>query len=222
MHNRPCAAQSCKSMATGFSTMCSNHRNTKRRHGHHFQASIPATRLAPYLRQVQARQRANSNSEAWSILDKRWSLLVEDATRTLQVYQAGATSIRHHVQAAEQVRNLNGLNNPTAVVNIVLAMHMMLVAEPRVFLSDAAFDFQLVRRVRSLVPMNVGTYWNDKEKRTKRVYRDLPPRVVAILARQLKSAFGGAGYQLADIEARTVDPREVERQRLAEALEALQ
>jgi len=194
MHNRQCAAQSCTSKAVGYSNLCSSHRNTKVRHGHHLQAAIPATRLAPYLHRVQARQKANGNSEAWSILARRWALLVDDSKRALGVYQAGAISVRHQVQSAEQVRNLDGLGDPMAVVNVTLAMHLLYIAEPRAFLSDLAFDHQLVRRVRSLVPMNVGSYWCPKEKRTKRVYRDLPPRVVAILAGQLKSAFGGAGY----------------------------
>lgn len=222
MYQRQCAASGCTSLAAGFSNLCSGHRKTKTRHGHPIQTAISATRLAPYLRRVQARHRANIDNAAWSILGKRWSVVVEESLRTLEAYRGGAASVRHHVQAAEQVRTLDGLGDPMAVAHVALAMYLMADAEPRAFRSDDAFDYQLVRRVRALAPVNSGTYWCHKERRTKRVYRDLPPRVVAVLAHQLKEAFGLAGLQLAGIERRTVDREEVERKRLWDAIGALQ
>ncbi len=222
MYQRQCAAASCTSVAAGFSTLCSGHRKTKTRHGHPMQMAISATRLAPYLRRVQARNRGNVDSEAWSILAKRWSVIVEDSLRTIEAYQLGHASVRHHVQAAEQVRTLDGLGNPMSVAQVALAMYLMADAEPRAFVSDDAFDFQLVRRVRALAPINSGTYWCHKAARIKRVYRDLPPRVIGVLADQLKEAFGLAGLQLAGLERRKDDHGTIEQRRLADAIGALQ
>lgn len=221
MYQRQCAAASCTSLTAGFSNLCSGHRKTKTRHGHSGQMAIPASRLAPYLGRVQARYQANVNNEAWSILTKRWSILVEESTRTLENYRAGFASVRQHVQAAEQIRTLDGLGDPMKVAHVALAMYLIADEEPRAFRSDQAFDYQLVRRVRALAPVNSGTYWDGKSKRMKRVYRDLPPRVISVLAENLKAAFGFAGLQLAGIEQRTVDRAEVERKRLADAIEAL-
>jgi hypothetical protein len=60
--------------------------------------------------------------------------------------------------------------------------------QPRRFSSDAAFDFQLVRRVLRLAPANAGTYWDHKESRSRKVYRDVPPRVIRTLAVPLKES----------------------------------
>lgn len=221
MYQRTCAATSCTSLAAGYSTLCSGHRKTKTRHGHHGQLAISAARLAPYLRRVVARYEANVSSDAWSILAKRWSVVVEDAMRTLEGYQAGTPSVRHRVRAADQVRTLDGLGDPIAVVHVVLAMYVLADAEPRAFCTDKGFDYQLVRRVVRLAPVNSGSYWNSKAGRSTRVYRDLPPRVVEALADLLKGAFGLAGLQLAGLERNRVDPSEVERKRLADSIARL-
>ena len=219
---RQCIATGCKALTAGYSTFCRKHKTAKARHGDPLQASVSATRLAPYLRRIQARYSANSGSAAWSMLAKRWAVIVEDALSTLEAYQQGAASVRHHVQAAEQVRTIATAVDPLKVVHVALAVYLIADVEPRAFRSDRGFDWQLVRRVRSLAPVNIGTTWNSKTGLMTRAYRDVPPRVTAVLAGQLKEAFGSAGLQLAGLERHRIDPKEAERQRLAEAIEALQ
>jgi hypothetical protein len=62
--------------------------------------------------------------------------------------------------------------------------------QPRTFKSDQAFNYQLARRVRSLSNVNAGEYWDNNTKKTKRVYRDIPPKTLSVLAEYLKDIFG--------------------------------
>jgi len=89
---------------------------------------------------------------------------------------------------------------------------------PSRFDSDTAFDFQLVRRVRSLTYSNAGTYWDYKEQSTKRVYQDIPPRVIKAMAYSLKAAFGAPGLALAAKERQDREKALEERKRMAAAL----
>jgi hypothetical protein len=129
--------------------------------------------------------------------------------------------VRAQVQAAQQVQVLAGSALPSTIVNLALAMFLMHDAEPRRFASDRSFDFQLVRRVRGLAPVNAGSYWNNKAQRTTKVYRDLPPRVAELLGRQPREAFGLAGSMLAEKERAEEAKAKAEQRQLAEALEAL-
>ncbi|WP_428417384.1 hypothetical protein [Methylibium sp.] len=222
MNKHPCAAHGCASLAVGFSTLCSRHRKTFTRHGHHEQSPVTVHELAPYVRKVAARQKANPESPAWSILAERWQRIEVWAQHVLQKYAEGHASVLRDVQAAQQVQNLAGTVGPQLVIQTALAVYMLAEADPRRFCSDRAFDFQLVRRVRGLTATNAGSYWDHKTRKTKRVYRDLAPRAVLSLAAHLKTAFGAPGIQLARMEQdRALAARE-EQERLADALEALQ
>jgi hypothetical protein len=147
--------------------------------------------------------------------------MVEEATQTVGRYRAGEVSVRHQVQAANQVLVLAGGGDPMQIVATTMAMFLMQEFEPRAFVSDAGFDFQLVRRVRSLAPMNSGSYWSQRAQRATKVYRDIAPRTVEALAWNLRHAFGGAGIQLAGIIRTQAARKEDEQARLAQAIESL-
>lgn len=116
---------------------------------------------------------------------------------------------------------LGGDVAPQAVVETALAMFLLLEDEPRRFRSDAGFRAQLVRRVRSLTDMNVGSSWDNEAGKVKRVYKDVPPRAVVIMGQWLADAFGGAGGHLAKLEQRDRQQLENERQEMHKALEEL-
>ena len=101
-------------------------------------------------------------------------------------------------------------------------MFIMQDQRPTRFKTDAAFDFQLVRRVRGLAESSVGSYWDQKEQRSKKVYRDIPPRVMQAMAQPLKVAFGAPGMALAAKEREDMQKANNERNRLANVLEGLQ
>jgi hypothetical protein len=130
-------------------------------------------------------------------------------------------SIRHEVKAAHELLRLAKGASAVDVTDTALAMYLMQDAEPRRFKSDQAFWTQLVRRVRGLAEVNAGTYWDQESGKVKRVYRDTPPRVTAVMKGWLVEAFGGAGLHLAQLERRDDEARRGDREAMRQALAAL-
>lgn len=217
-----CQTPGCQQEASGFSTLCPHHKQAQRRHGHPLQVGITGHELRPYVSRVKARQAKNKGSDAWGILAGRWEALVGHSRVISERYASGAVSIRHERMAAHQVTTLAGAVPADNVVQTALAMYLLAQDRPNRFQSDRAFRFELVRRVRGLSDVNAGTYWDQKAGRSRRVYRDLPPRVVEVLGHWLAEAFGGAGLALAGKEREDAERAAQEHQRLAAALGDLQ
>jgi hypothetical protein len=94
--------------------------------------------------------------------------------------------------------------------------------DPRRFVSDEAFRFQLARRLRGLTDVNAGEWFNYKTGKTKRAYRDLSPRATAILGNLLVHCFGLPGVMLAKKEADDLAKVREHTAELGEAVRALQ
>lgn len=218
---RTCAVPGCPEGTSGYSTLCRQHKQAQRRHGSPTQLGVTSQELRPYVALVDARKAKNPNSEAWSILQGRWGVVVDAARSTLQRYAEGQASLRPAIQASHHIRNLADNVDPWEVISTAIAMFLLQDQHPRRFTSDAAFDFQLVRRVLRLAPTNAGTYWDHKENRSRKVYRDVPPRVIRTLAVPLKEAFGAPGLMLAAKEREDINKASVDRIRLSSALEGL-
>jgi hypothetical protein len=219
---KSCEIPGCRAPASGYSTFCAPHKQATRRHGHPAQTSVTVHELRPYVARVKARQAKNKGSEAWSILEGRWVALRGHCRAVVERYASGGASIRHERMAAHQVTTLADAVTADNVVQTALAMYLLAQDRPTRFQSDRAFRFELVRRVRGLSDVNAGTYWDQQAGRSRRVYRDLPPRVVGVLGAWLAEAFGGAGLVLASKEREDVERAAQEHQRLAAALGGLQ
>jgi len=216
-----CVVHGCGTAVAGYSTLCTHHKQAQRRHGHPEQGGVTIHELAPYVLRVEARQAKNATSEAWAILAARWEALARQAQETLATYASGAAMIRQQVEAAQHIHTLAGSVPAGKVATTALAMFLLLDDQPRRFRSDRAFSFQLVRRVRALTEANAGIYWDHKQQRSRKVYRDMPPKVTEVLAMALRAAFGGAGAMLADKDRADAHKAQEERQQLANALESL-
>ena len=105
-------------------------------------------------------------------LDGRWLTVVDHARDVVAAVNAGRAGPGYERMAAYEVLKLAEEVKPREVVETGLAMFMMQELEPRRFRSDAAFRFQLVRRVRALGDVNVGEYFDDETGKMKRVYRE--------------------------------------------------
>lgn len=151
----------------------------------------------------------------------RWERIVDAAKETLKRYSEGAVGNRVARLAAHQLVAVSKGSRPWEVVRTVLAMYLLQDEQPHRFASDVAFDFQLVRRVRALAPVNAGSYWDAERNRVKKVYRDVPPRVVVAMAQPLKEALGVGGLIVAKKEREDADRVSEERHRLATALRGL-
>lgn len=216
-----CRVHGCPAEAHGYSTYCQNHKQNTRRHGAPTQEGVTAHELRPYVSLVEARKDKNPGSEAWTILTDRWGVVQEHSKATLQRFIEGRAGSRAERLAAHHLVTVGRAVEPWVVVKTALALFIMQEQRPTRFATDAAFDFQLVRRVRGLTETSAGSYWDHKEQRSKRVYRDIPPRVIQAMALPLKAAFGTAGLMLAAKEREDIARANDERRRLAAALEGL-
>lgn len=211
----------CAQAASGFSAWCHAHKQANRRHGDPLQDGVTVHELRPYVERVEARQAKNKDSEAWAILAARWEALVGHCRGVKERAAAGHPYVRHELAAALQALRVAENVEPMRVVQAALAMYLLQDHRPARFRSDRAFRFELVRRVRGLAAVNAGEYYDHKAGRSRRVYSDVPPRVVETLAYWLVEAFGGAGLALAGKEREEDAKAADERRRLAEAIGSL-
>ncbi len=144
------------------------------------------------------------------------------ARSVLERYGNGQPGNRAERLAAHHLVVVGDTVEPWTVVHTVLAMYLMQDSRPSRFSSDAAFDFQIVRRTRGLAEVNAGLTWDSKAQRSKKVYRDVPPRVMQAMAEPLKAAFGVAGLTLATKEREDINKLNEQRLRLSKALENLE
>lgn len=210
-----CHVSGCRSPRTRRGHYCNTHKSTLRRHGDPQQRGITVSQLAPYAKLLREHVRRNATSPLWPQLDGLWAALLDDCRSELQAYYEGTAAVRHRVQAMLELVQLDDGVKPKQVWEVVVAMFMLMEFEERLLKSDDAFRFQLVRRVRALSDLNVGSYYQHETRRVKRVYRDLSPRVAAAMADLLIQAFGRVGVYIARFEharhvqhthrARTVD-----------------
>ena len=217
-----CRVPDCQSAAHGYSSFCQSHKQALRRHGAPTQEGVTVHELRPYLTLVDARKAKNLENETWVILVARWQAVQDHARATLQRFSEGHPGHRADLLAAHHILNVGHSVEAWAVIKTALAMFIMQDQRPTRFKTDAAFDFQLVRRVRGLAESSVGSYWDQKEQRSKKVYRDIPPRVMQAMAQPLKVAFGAPGMALAAKEREDMQKANNERNRLANVLEGLQ
>jgi hypothetical protein len=136
--------------------------------------------------------------------------LVGTAAETLAAYHNGRPGLRHEVRAADEIKKLSSGVEPRDIIVTILAMYVMQQRQPRLFRSDTAFSTQLVRRVRGLSDVNVGEWYDSKAQRTRRVYRELPPRVVQVLAPWVASVAGLVGIRIAELEMKEEEARQEE------------
>lgn len=217
---RQCAVPSCAQPTTGFSALCESHKRTLRRHGHAEQRGVTGHELKTYLKRVAARRARNAANPLWQLLRGRWEALTGHAEATLASYAAGTAAVSYERQTAEQLMTLRDVP-ADAVIDAALAMYVFGDDRPSRFRSDAAFNFQLARRVRGLAPANTGSYWDANEGREKRTQRDIPPRVLACLAESLRVAFGVPGLKLAALDKVEAAERRSESQQMNDAIKEL-
>lgn len=222
MNQRPCVVAGCAAMRgpRTYSPYCQAHRLTQTRHGHPLQTSVTFYELAPFQATIRAAIKRNPSSEVWPILRARWGRLVDHAAAQVAERDNGRSFHRPTLQAAEMLLQVARHADETKVVEVMLALYLMEDSNPRRFKSDEALRFALARRLRHLAPMARGSYWNHKLQWTSSVYRDAPPKAVAILGAWLVEVFGLAGRMVAETE-RKRQAQVDDRQRLVEAAGAL-
>lgn len=210
MSQRTCSVAGCGRPTAGrYTRLCGKHRSHVNRHGHPLQRSIRATDLDPYVKVIAGLRKRDPDAPLWNLLEDRWEQLVRSADDT-----AKATPFKHQREAAKIVLTVAKDAEARKVVDTMLAVFMMRERDPRAFLTDLAFDYQLARRFRGLAPSYRGTYYHAETGRTAYVYRQTTPRAMKALARSLTGFFGVAGVKL----CRRIDEAEQAEARAKAAL----
>jgi len=209
-----CQAPGCQQRSTGRSHYCSAHRHRNGRHGHPLQETITAHRLKPYVQLVRGWVARHPQANLWNLLEGAWRADVDHARAMLAEYRAGRPSLRHEVQAADDLVKVAEDAPARRIVETLVAMSVMQVMETRAFKSDRAYWHQCARRFRGLSDVHVGSYWDNKQGRVKRVYRDPKPKAGEALGRMLMQSLGTVGHKI-------VASEEAEHQRRADANLAL-
>src|SRR5262245_26943577 len=220
--NRTCRAPGCWAPAASrFAAYCGPHRAALRRHGAVDQKAVTKAQVKPYLKLVKKRISKNPENVAWVTLDERWRALVDHAQGILAYFAKGKAGSRFERVAAQEVVKLAREVKPREVVEVVAAMVMMQIMEPRQFRSDDAFWIQLARGVRSLTDMHIGERWDNNRGRVRRCYRELTPKAAVIMGHWLATTLGVGGQHLARIEEAERDKKAKESRELHEALSKL-
>lgn len=213
-----CRIQGCTLPISGFSFFCEDHKRRNRRHGHPTQLAVTAHELEPFRKRVRARIEKNMGNPTWNILGARWEAVIEVAKSEEATYLTGAVHNRYEREAWFNVVKIGTSASAKEVIEVVLAMYLLQEENHHRFKSDNAFSAQLVRRVRALAPVNVASYYNNKARKVKSVYRDAKPKTTAILARIIQDTFGVAGVTVAHLERYEMKQLRDEKQALYDAL----
>jgi hypothetical protein len=211
MHHKNCRAPGCeKKSITPYGVYCRAHAATKRRHGHPEQKAVTKGDLKPFIKRVQERRAKHPTAKAWETMEARWNALVEFLQPLAESHYP---TNKHRRSAAREIVKLGVHVEAKEVVETVLAIHLMQEYDPNRFRSDAAFDYQMVRRIRGLTRLNSGSWPNPNTGRVHRAAKELEPRTTEAMAHNVKQALGVAGVWLANAE------REEEERKRKETLE---
>jgi hypothetical protein len=197
-----CRVSGCNRKPSHWGHYCSSHKSRERRHGDARQEGITKAHLAPYVKAIRTVIERNHENPAWADLDAAWQEVVDENRAAVDAIQrSGRPFIGWEHQAQTEIVRLAQYVKSREIVENVLALYLMAYEEPRRIKTDRAFKFQLVRRVRALTEVNAGVTWDQHRRRTKRVYRDLPPRATEHMAELIVAALGAAGVNVAQHEA---------------------
>jgi hypothetical protein len=194
-----CRAPGCSGAVTmgRFSVHCEKHHRALRRHGDTSGNAFTKTELANYRRMVKAKRKATKAAPFWTECETRWDELVRWAQSTVSAWRAGRATHRPTKIAAQEIIKVADASPAKEVIEVIGGMLLGLELDAHRFVSDRHFTFQLARRIRSLGDTLTATRWDNKHGKVRRLYHELTPRAVEVLAERLVEALGGAGVNIA-------------------------
>ncbi len=196
--NQTCIVPNCYQPRIGRSNKCNAHRLALRRHGHPLQTSIKVPELEPYRAAVRGLWKANPDASLWEVMRARWGRCIDHAQALADQRSRGVPFNRHELKAADALLTLHAGVEWQSLACTALAVYLYAAERPHRFVDDEGIRFQLVRKVRGLDDLAVGRTWNPKTKSMHRVYRDMAPRAVRLLAGYLQAVFAEAALLLRD------------------------
>jgi len=216
-----CRVPGCPAKAARYGGHCNAHKSHARRHGEATQDGLTVADLKLWRTEAAAVMAQNAGSEAWPLLDERWLATIDECRAFIAATEAGKTFNSQQLKARWEVVRLAGEVTGRTVFETVMALYLIQEQNPRRFVSDRAFRFQLVRRCRGLTTVNAGEYYDHETRKVKRVYREMPPRATEVFAGIIVGTFGGAALALARRVSQAQEEKQQQAAKLARALEQM-
>lgn len=184
---RPCKVRGCERRSTGPRRLCCAHAINRQRHGHELQTGVRVSEIASTKKWLRKwiRSRASGDKIWQGILDD-WQLLRDKARAGLREMQMpGKAGYAWMYHALWDIVKVGGDADPEDVVLTVMAMTCLREDNPRRFVDDRSFRFQVSRRFRTLSEHNVSTWTNSHQGKPRRCYRTPSPRHANIIGDML-------------------------------------
>jgi len=187
MSQLPCRVNGCnKPRRSYYATLCDKHQQRNRRHGDPIQPTIKKHELKPYIEFAERLIERDHSGKLKAGLSQLKGVLRSSSQCILHdFYVKGKAMNTYWVKASSEIVKVMKATTEDEIPVIVASMFLLLHCHPHRFVSDRGFTFELVRMVRSLTDLNVGTFYNHRTGRVARVYKDLPARVVELMGEDI-------------------------------------
>jgi hypothetical protein len=182
---------------------------------------VTVQELSQYRKTVKKRIKLNASNPVWGHLEANWRAAADHSRAAIDQYEAGVASNRYELRAHREVVKLAENVNTADIIETVLALYTLQQFQPKRFLSDETFRFALVWRVTRLTDINVSECWNSNTGKVGRVYRNMAPRAIRLLADVLQQVFAVAALAVASLEFADIHRAAASKAKLHDELEAL-
>ncbi|KAB0266015.1 hypothetical protein [Microvirga brassicacearum] len=135
------------------------------------------------------------------------TLLRDHCQSYVDAYHRGIPSNRHKVAACSEILKITKTAEPEEVALMVAGMHLMREHDSRRFPSDAGFDGQLVRQVRSLHGIAMGRTVTLATGRDRAWFKTLSIQATQLIAAYLKDAYSTFAAHVITSERRREEKR---------------
>lgn len=178
---RLCLVAGCDRPATTYSTLCTLHKKRKARHGDPLQRPVRAKELKPCAKAAVQWLDQRSRHDARDLLNRLWQNLIQEAQIYLEKAQGGHPYQRNMLSAYQTVLRVAEGRTADEVLGALLGMGYLYKSNPRRFVSETAFGYQVARRFRALADCSIGISWDNRRQKTRKVYRDVSPKTLRAL-----------------------------------------
>jgi hypothetical protein len=207
-----CRTPGCSGVArSNIAAYCEKCRKRVRASGDAQQITLRKPELRPYIEAARAAVSRGNAPLIRSSLEQIATFLRNHCQRYLDAYHRGTPSNRHMVAACGEILKVTRTAEPEEIALTVAALYLMQERAPRRFPSDAGFDGQLVRQVRSLHGIAMGRTVTLATGKDRNWYRTLSIQTTQFIAAYLKEAYAEFVGHVMTSERR----RREERTRLA-------
>jgi hypothetical protein len=168
---------------------CEKCRKRIRASGAANQRTIRKPELRPYIDLARAAVQRGNASLIQSSLDRIKAALQAHCDGYVNTFHRGRACNRHMVTATSEVLKVCQAADAEEIALVVAGMYLMRHYQPRAFSDDAGFAGQLVRQVRTLHGLAMGTTITLATGKDRNWYKTLPLQATAFIANTIIESY---------------------------------